>query len=276
MELLTVILILLLTGIGVGFAEGLLGVGGSFIMVPVTFFLFTEMGYSPDVALMLAFGSNLLVMFPTAISGAWAHTKKGAVCWKAGIVLGICGSVGALIGSTISSQLLNEAILKPVFGVVIGLGAVSMLIRKPQEIEEDPKDKPLLLAACGLPIGIISGMIGIGGGIITVPVLAMGLKYKMHRAVGTSLVMIIFTSFAGSIGYMINGFSVPDLPPFSIGYVNLITWACLAISSIPVAIIGARIAHRLPAKQLRYIFIAVMFYVALKVIGVFDWLGLAI
>ena len=276
MELLTVILILLLTGIGVGFAEGLLGVGGCFIMVPVTFFLFTEMGYSPDVALMLAFGSNLLVVFPTAISGAWAHTKKGAVCWKAGIVLGICGAVGALIGSTISSQLLNEAILKPVFGVVIGLGAVSMLIRKPQEIEEDPKDKPLLLAACGLPIGIICGMIGIGGGIITVPVLAMGFKYKMHRAVGTSLSMMIFTSFGGSIGYMINGFSVPDLPPFSIGYVNLIAWACLAISSIPVAIIGARIAHRLPAKQLRYIFIAVMFYVALKVIGVFDWLGLAI
>ena len=121
---------------------------------------------------------------------------------------------------------------------------------------------PLLLAACGLPIGIISGMIGIGGGIITVPVLAMGLKYKMHRAVGTSLSMMIFTSFAGSIGYMINGFSVPDLPPFSIGYVNLIAWACLAISSIPVAIIGARIAHRLPAKELRYIFIAVMFYVA--------------
>ncbi len=276
MELLTVILILLLTGIGVGFAEGLLGVGGCFIMVPVTFFLFTEMGYSPDVAIILAFGSNLLVVFPTAISGAWAHTKKGAVWWKAGIVLGICGSVGALIGSTISSQLLNEAILTPVFGVVIGLGAVGMLIRKPQEIEEDPKDKPLLLAACGLPIGIICGMIGIGGGIITVPVLAMGLKYKMHRAVGTSLSMMIFTSFAASIGYMLNGFSVPDLPPFSIGYVNLITWACLAISSIPVAIIGARIAHRLPAKQLRYIFIAVMFYVALKVIGVFDWLGLAI
>ncbi len=276
MELLTVILILLLTGIGVGFAEGLLGVGGCFIMVPVTFFLFTDMGYSPDVALMLAFGSNLLVVFPTAISGAWAHTKKGAVCWKAGIVLGICGAVGALIGSTISSQLLNEAILKPVFGIVIGLGAVGMLIRKPQKIEEDPKDKPLLLAACGLPIGIISGMIGIGGGIITVPVLAMGLKYKMHRAVGTSLSMMIFTSFAASIGYMLNGFSVPDLPPFSIGYVNLLAWACLAISSIPVAIIGARIAHRLPGKQLRYLFIAVMFYVALKIIGVFDWLGLAI
>lgn len=272
MELVTVILILLLTGIGVGFAEGLLGIGGCFIMVPVTFFLFTEMGYTPDVALKLAFGSNLLVVSPTAISGAWAHTKKGAVCWKAGIVLGVFGFIGALIGATISSQLLNEAILKPAFGVVIGLGAASMLTRKPQEIEEYPKDKPLLLAASGLPIGIICGMIGIGGGIITVPVLATGLKYEMHRAVGTSLSMMIFTSFAGSIGYMINGFSVLDLPPFSIGYVNLIAWACLAISSIPVAIIGARIAHRLPAKQLRFIFIAVMFYVALKVTGVFNWL----
>jgi len=276
MELIAAILILLLAGIGVGFAEGLLGVGGCFIMVPVTFFLFTEMGYSPDVAIKLAFGSNLLVVFPTAISGAWTHTKKGAVWWKAGIVLGVCGAIGALIGATITSQLLSETILKPVFGLVIGLGAVSMLTRKPQKIEEDPKDNHLLLAGCGLPIGIISGMIGIGGGIITVPVLTMGLKFKMHQAVGTSLSMMIFTSFASSIGYMINGLSVPDLPPFSIGYVNLLAWACLAMSSIPVAIIGARIAHRLPAKQLRYLFIAVMFYVALKVIGVFDWLGLPV
>jgi uncharacterized membrane protein YfcA len=276
MELITVISILLLAGIGVGFAEGLLGVGGCFIMVPVTFFLFTEMGYSPDVAIKLAFGSNLLVVFPTAISGAWTHTKKGAVWWKAGIVLGVCGAVGALTGATITSQVLSEAILKPAFGLVIGLGALSMWTRKPQKIEEDPKDNPLLWAGCGLPIGIICGMIGIGGGIITVPVLTMGLKFKVHHAVGTSLSMMIFTSFASSIGYMINGLSVPDLPPFSIGYVNLVAWACLAMSSIPVAIIGARIAHRLPAKQLRYLFIAVMFYVALKVIGVFDWLGLPV
>jgi len=151
-----------------------------------------------------------------------------------------------------------------------------MLAWKPQKTEEDPKAQPLLWACCGFPIGIICGMLGLGGGIITVPVLAMALKFKMHHAVGTSLSMMIFTSIAGSIGYLINGLSVPDLPPYSIGYVNLLVCACLAMTSIPVAQIGAKTAHKLPATQLRHIFIAVMFYAALKMIGVFEWLGLPI
>jgi uncharacterized membrane protein YfcA len=86
--------------------------------------------------------------------------------------------------------------------------------------------------------------------------------------------MMIFTSFGGAVGYLINGLSVPNLPPFSIGYINLVVWACLAITSIPTAQIGARTAHELPAMWLRYIFIALMFYIALKMIGVFEWLGL--
>ncbi|NQE04728.1 hypothetical protein C5S32_02550 [ANME-1 cluster archaeon GoMg1] len=275
MELLTVIIVLALTGVAVGFAEGLLGVGGCFIMVPVTFFVFKEMGYG-DIALKLAFGSNLLVVFPTAISGAWAHTKKEAVWWKAGVVLGVCAAIGAIIGATITSQLLSEEILKPAFGLVVGVGALRMLAWKPPKTEEDPKEDILLWACCGFPIGILCGMLGLGGGIITVPLLAIGLKFRMHHAVGTSLSMMIFTSIAGSIGYLINGLSVPNLPPYSIGYVNLLAWACLAMASIPIAQIGARTAHELPAKKLQYVFIAVMFYVALKMVGVFEWLRLPI
>ncbi len=277
MELITAIIILALTGIGVGFVEGLLGVGGCFLMVPVIFFLFTTMGYSPDIAIKLAFGSNLLVVTPTAISGALAHTtKKDAVWWKTGMALGVCGAVGALIGATITSQFLSEGILKPAFGLVICLGAIRMLAWKPPEVEEDPKDKPLLWACWGFPIGIICGLIGIGGGIIAVPVLAIALKFKMHHAIGASLVMMAFTSIAGSMGYLINGLSVPNLPLYSIGYVNLPVWACLAMTGIPVALIGAKTAHKLPATQLRYIFIAVMFYVTLKMVGVFEWLRLPI
>jgi hypothetical protein len=102
----------------------------------------------------------------------------------------------------------------------------------------------------------------------------MGLKFKMHRAVGTSLATIIFASFGGALGYLLNGLSLPNLPPFSRGYLNLLAGACLAVTSIPVAQIGARTAHRLPATQLRYIFSAVMLYIALRMLGVFEWLGL--
>ena len=98
----------------------------------------------------------------------------------------------------------------------------------------------------------------------------------MHTAVATSLAIIIFTSIGGVIGYIVNGLGVPNLPAYSIGYVNLPAWFLLAITSVGMAQVGAITAHKLPAKQLRYIFIAVMFYMGLKMLGVFDWLGWSI
>jgi uncharacterized membrane protein YfcA len=100
------------------------------------------------------------------------------------------------------------------------------------------------------------------------------LKFRMHCAVGTSLAMIIFTSIGGALGYLLNGLSVPNLPSLSIGYVNLLACACLAVTSIPIAQLGARTAHKLPETQLRYAFTALMLYIAVRMVGVFDWLEL--
>ena len=275
-SLLTASIVLALTGIAVGFAQGYLGVSGSFIMVPVVSWLLTAQGVSPDTALKLAFGSCLLVVFPTAISGALAHMRRGAVWWKAGIIVGICGTLGALTGSTIASRFLTVQILKPAFGLAIGLGALGMALVKLPEVDEDRTEQPAIWVCWGFPVGLVSGLLGIGGGIIMVPVMSLGFKMGMHRAVGTSLAMMIFTSFGGVMGYLINGLHIPDLPPFSLGYVNIPASACLALTSIPVAQIGARTAHRVPARWLRSLFIMVMVYVAFKMVGVFDWLGVPI
>ncbi len=273
-SLITALVILALTGIAVGFGQGLLGIGGSFIMVPVMFWLFTALGVSADIAIKLAFGSSLFVIFPTALSGAMTHAKKESVWWKAGIILGIGGTLGAMTGATITSLYLSAELLKPIFGLIVGLGAIRMLMGNLSEVEEGSKEQPLLWISLGLAIGMVSGLIGIGGGILLVPVLTLGLKVKLHRAVGTSLAMMIFTSFGGVLGYLINGLTVSNVPPFSFGYINLLAGACLIITSIPAAQLGARTAHKLPATQLRYIFIAVMVYIALRMVGVFEWLGL--
>ncbi len=148
-----------------------------------------------------------------------------------------------------------------------------MLTARPPRIEEEPKDNPWLWVAWAIPIGIIAGIIGIGGGILVVPVMVLALKFKIHNAVATSLAMMIFTSIGGVTGYIINGLSVPNLPAYSIGYINLPTWFLLAVTSVGMAQVGAMTAHHLPAKQLRYTFIAVMLYMGLKILGVFDWLG---
>ncbi len=266
------IIILLGTGVGVGFASGLLGLGGGFIMTPVQYVLFTNMGMSTDVAMKLAFGTSLLVILPTVLSGAWRHHKKGAVWWKAAIIMGPCGAVAAFGGATLATHLPGET-LKIVFSVVVLASGVRMLISKPMESEQAPRDNPWLWVVWAIPIGIVTGMTGLGGGVVAVPVMVLALKFKLRNAMATSLAMIVFNSTGGAIGYIVNGLGVPNLPAYSIGYVNLPAWFLLAVTSIGMAQVGAMTAHWLPTRQLRWIFIAVMFYVALRMMGVFEWLG---
>ena len=266
------IIILLATGIGVGFAGGLLGLGGCFIMTPVQYMIFTSMGIPIDTAIKLAFGTNLLVVLPTAASGAWRHSSKGAVWWKAAVVIGGCGLVCAFGGATLATHLPGAG-LKIAFGAIIFLSAIRMLTTKSAKLEEEPRGNPWLWAAWAIPIGVVTGILGIGGGVLMVPVMVLALKFKMHNAIATSLAVMIFTSSGGAIGYIINGLGVPNLPAYSIGYVNLLSWFLLAVTSVTMAQVGAITAHKLPAKQLRYIFVVVLFFVGLKMLGIFDWLG---
>jgi uncharacterized membrane protein YfcA len=269
------IIALLITGVGVGFASGLLGVGGCFIMVPVQFWALTSIGVDPTIAIRIAFGTNLAVVLPTAISGAIGHNRKKAVLWKAGLVLGLSSLVGAFVGGFFAANLPGN-ILKIGFGLAILAGAIRMLTAKPPKIEKEPMDNNLVYILWGFPLGIVSGIIGIGGGVLMIPVMVLALRFRMHQAVGTSAALMIFASIGGILSYLFNGLNVSELPPYSVGYINLLQWIILSGTSVPVAQIGARAAHKLPAKQLKYIFIAVMIYMGLKMIGVFTWLHLPI
>lgn len=266
------IFILLATGLGVGFAGGLLGLGGCFIMTPVQYMLFTNMGLPTDLAIKLAFGTNLLVVLPTAASGAWRHSLKGAVNWKAAFIMGGSGMAFAFGGATLASHLPGAA-LKIAFGAVILASGVRMLTAPLPEAHLKPRDNPWLWVAWAVPIGIVTGIIGIGGGVLMVPVLVLALRFPMHKAVGTSLGIMLFTAVGGVIGYLISGLGVSGLPDYSIGYINLPSWGLLALSSVGMAQLGAITAHKLPAKWLKYIFIAIMFYMGLKMLGLFEWLG---
>jgi len=267
----THIAILLAIGAGAGFASGLLGIGGGSIMVPVSYWLILAMRVSPDIAIRIAFGTSLLVILPTAISGSWGHNRKKAVRWKTALILGSCALVGALVGATLATHLPGE-ILETGFGGLVlaialwmSLGLLPRLRRENRELREDFA----LVAACGFPIGMVTGLTGLGGGVLIVPVLVLALDFPMHIAVGTSVASIILASLGGIVGYIVNGLGVPGLLPHSLGYINLPICLCLAATSIPLAQLGARAAHALPAKPLRYIFIAFMVYAGLKMIGVF-------
>jgi len=240
-------------------------------MVPVSYWLILAMGVSPVIAIRIAFGTSLLVILPTVISGTWRHNKKKAIHWKTALILGPCALVGAVVGATLAAHIPGK-ILEIGFGGLVlavalwmGLGLMAKLRRG----DEEPRENFGLVAACGFPIGVVTGLTGLGGGTLIVPMLVLALNFPMHIAIGTSVASIIFASLGGIVGYIVNGLEVPGLLPYSVGYVNLPIWSCLAATSIPMAQLGARAAHALSAKQLRYIFIAFMVYVGLKMIGVF-------
>ena len=241
-------------------------------MVPVMYWVIEAMGIPADAAIRIAFGTSLMVILPTAMSGAWRHNKKHAVLWKAALIMGPCGLAGALVGSSLAAHLPGNA-LKVGFGGLLLAAALWMSlgkILKPASEVKEPKSKLSSLVACGFPTGVVTGLVGVGGGSVMVPVMIMALGFPMHLAVGTSTAAIMFTSLGGVIGYIVNGIGVSGLPPHSIGYINLTVWLCLVVGSIPMAQLGARAAHALPAKQLRYIFIALMVYLGLRMVGVLS------
>jgi len=270
----TSILILLAAGAGTGFVSGLLGIGGGAVMVPVSYWLILGMNVSPDIAMKTAIGTSLLVILPTVISGSWRHNKEKAVRWKTALVLGSFAFIGDLVGATLATDL-SERTLRMIFGGLVlavaiwmGLGLMPRLRRK----DTEQRENLALVAACGFPIGMLSGLTGIGGGVLIIAVLVLGLNFSIHVAVGTSVASIILGSLGGIIGYIVNGLGVPGLLPYSLGYANLPIWLCLAATSIPMAQLGARAAHALPAKPLRYIFIAFLIYAGLEMTGVFHWI----
>ena len=263
--------ILLSVGAGAGFTSALLGVGGGFIIVPAVCWLVSGMeGVGPDIAMKTAIGTSLLVILPTAISGAWRHTKKKAVRWKTALVLGSSALLGGVLGATVAAHLTGR-ILEIIFGgLLLGI-AVWMALGIMPKLERqclEPRENLRLVAVCGFPIGMISGLTGLGGGVLIVPLLVLALSFPVHVAVGTSVASIILASLGGIGGHIANGLRTSGLLPYSLGYINLPIWLCLAVSSIPFAQLGARVAHTLPAKPLRYIFIAFMVYAGLNMIGV--------
>jgi len=269
------IIILLITGMGAGFASGLLGVGGGFIMVPAQFWILKSMGVDPTIAIRIALGTNLLVVFPTAINGALAHHKRGAVVWKAGVTLGITAILGAYLGASIATHL-PVRVMTLLFGIFVILVALRMLTARPVITPQGATRSLPVFILWGFIFGLFSGTLGVAGGGIYVPVMVFVLKFTMHQAVATSMVTMVFGAAGGSFSFLINGLGVDGLPPYSTGYLNWLQWVLLSGGSIPMARAGVRVAHRLKGKTIQYIFVIVLVYLGLKMTGVFEWLNLPV
>ena len=259
---------LAMIGIVAGFASGLLGVGGGFLMVPLQYFLLTSSGVNPDLAMMVSLGTSLAIIIPTASSGAYEHQKKNRDIVRPGMLLGVFGIFGSFCGGLLANVVPSD-ILRFIFGILLFIFAVDMLVGFKREGNGTRVPFTKFTAmAFGISIGLISGLLGVGGGVFAVPLLSILFGFTLREAIGTSSIFIAITAIGGVISYIISGYGVNPMP-YSLGYVSLVNWFAILVFSVPMARIGAKSAYKLPEKRLKQVFAVILFYMGIKMMG-FD------
>lgn len=251
-ELLLLAALMLATGLLGGVLAGLLGVGGGIVVVPVLEFALSVYGIDPAIRMHVAVATSLATIIPTSISSARAHHARGAVDVELVRRWAVMVFVGAVAGA-VTAAFVESAVLAAVFAVTALLVSLKMLL---------PLDHMTLAPAVPggvlgrlIPggIGMISTMMGIGGGTLSVPVLTL-FNHPIHRAVGTASLFGLVISVPGAIGFMVSGWGDPRLPMGSLGFVNLVGFALIAPATYLAAPLGAKIAHGLSKRKLGVVF----------------------
>ena len=213
--------------------------------------------------MLIAVATSLATIVITSISSVRAHHKRGAVLWPVfwqltpGIVL------GAWLGAFVADWLSN-VVLTGFFGcAVILIGLQMWFARQPEQSSFHPGR--VAYGGCGVVIGVVSAMIGIGGGSLTVPLLHHWRK-TMVQAVATAAAGGLPIALAGTLGFIYAGWQTPDLPALSLGYVYLPAAGLIIISSSLFAPVGAAWAHRVNASQLKKGFAVFLILVGIKVL----------
>ncbi len=257
------IVLLLAAGAIAGLLAGVLGIGGGIVVVPVLFMIFPFMGVDEDIRMRLAVGTSLATIIPTSIMSARTHNLKGGLSWPLlySILPGVIAGVG--MGTYIGSRAKGDT-LTFIFATVALLIAAHMMLKKDGWYwKKSLPEGQWFRGPIGMFIGCMSVIMGIGGGTFSVSIFT-AFNIPIHRAVGTASAIGLIIALPGAIGYALAGIHQPGLPPFSLGYTNLMGFALIVPTTMLTAPIGARIAHALDPAMLRRLFAAFLFIVSMR------------
>lgn len=260
-ELALIAIALAAAGAITGVLAGVFGVGGGAVIVPVLYELFRVLGVPEDVRMALCVGTSLAIIIPTSISSYKAHKARGTVdmnvlrAWAAPVVIGTI--LGALV-----ARWAPPAVFKLVFVLVAGVNAIRLIGNLNWKLGDDLPKGPLM-RAYGFVIGILSALMGIGGGQIANMLMTFHGR-PIHQAVSTSAGLGLLIALPGAIGYMIAGWGKIGLPPLSIGYVSILGLVLFAPVSIFTAPWGVKLAHAMSKRALEIAFGVFLAIVSLR------------
>jgi uncharacterized membrane protein YfcA len=252
-DLIFLALSLTAAGAATGLLAGLFGVGGGAVIVPVLYEVFKVIGVPEEVRMPLVVGTSLAVIIPTSIRSYRAHLAKGLVdtsiikIWAVPVVLGV-------LGGSFIARYAPPDVFKAVFVAVAFASAMRLLFASDRWKFGDTMPGPFLMRVYGAIIGVLSSLMGIGGGQLSSLFMTFYGR-PIHQAVATSSGLGILISIPGALGYIYAGWPKMDiLPPLSLGYVSFIGFLLFIPTSIWTAPIGARLAHRLSKRRLEVAF----------------------
>lgn len=259
-ELIRLAVLLLAVGALSGFLAGLFGIGGGAILVPVFYECFRLVGVPLEVRMPLCIGTSLAIIIPTSIRAYRAHKARGAVDMKTLKAWWLPVLIGVIAGSVIA-RYAPERLFKIVFVVVAYSAAARLLlVREGWKLGDDMPHGPLM-KIYGLGIGLLSTLMGIGGGLFS-NLLMTFYGRPIHQAVATSAALAVLISIPGALGYVYAGWPAaahyPDVlalqVPFALGYVSLIGAVLVMPTTLLTAGLGVRVAHAMSKRMLEVAF----------------------
>jgi uncharacterized membrane protein YfcA len=245
-----------------GVLAGLLGVGGGLVIVPMLTFIFISQQMPSEHILHLALGTSLASIMFTSISSLRAHHRRGAVDWF--VVRRITPGImaGTFFGSWVAAQL-STGFLKGLFVVFSYYVAFQMLLDMRPHPHRQLPGRTALFGVGGV-IGVVSSLVGIGGGSMSVPFL-IWCNSNMRNAIGTSAAIGFPIALAGTAGYLVNGLAA-SLPPHTLGFIYLPALLGVSAASMLTAPLGAKLAHSLPIGRLKRIFALLLIVMGTKML----------
>ena len=246
-------------GICTGFLAGLLGIGGGMVLTPFLTMLLSATGkIPPEQVVHVAIATSMSTILFTSVSSIRAHASRGGVLWKVAFSIAPGILLGGLLGAQITSHLPTFWVAV-IFAGFVCFSATKMLIGSRPAPSRQLPGTPGLIGAGGI-IGLISSIVGAGGGFISVPFMTY-CNVKIHNAIGTSAALGFPIALAGTVGYIISGWDNPALPqwPEMLGFVYLPALFSVAITSMLMAPVGASVAHRMDTKCLKKAFSLLLF-----------------
>lgn len=257
-------------GLAVGFLSGLVGIGGGVLIVPFLYFFYGHSRWSgaavpEELHAAVAHATSLFVILPTALRGTFAYHRDGLVAWRAALPIAVVSVLAAAAGARVA-LLLPPEVLKLAFGVLLVVSGTQLVARKVSEKTGELRLGLVATAATGLLVGALSAMLGVGGGLVAIPMLVYVIRLDIRQVAATSLAVVSFAAASGTATYIASGWAVAGRPDGSLGYVHVLAALPILLGAVVSVRWGAVVNQKMGSRALRLLFGAIFVVFGLRII----------